>query len=42
MESLVHLEILDTDGHDLFVTGEGRPRADSLTDHLPILFELEL
>jgi hypothetical protein len=42
MESLVHLEIVDTDGKESLVTPEGRPRADSLTDHLPVLFELSL
>jgi hypothetical protein len=42
MDRLVHLEILDTDGEQSLVTDEGRPRSDALTDHLPILFELDL
>jgi endonuclease/exonuclease/phosphatase family metal-dependent hydrolase len=42
MEQLTHLEILAGDGIEEFVTAEGKPRGDLISDHLPILFELNL
>lgn len=39
---LDRLMILDTDGYDQLVTDLGRPRADSVSDHLPIVFRLAL
>jgi exonuclease III len=42
MEKLTHLEILASDGTEDFVTAEGKPRQDLISDHLPILFELNL
>jgi hypothetical protein len=42
MEQLTHLEILEGDGAEEFVTAEGRPRANLISDHLPIQFELNL
>ncbi len=42
MEQLTHLEILAGDGTEEFVTAEGKPRAGLISDHLPVLFELNL
>jgi exonuclease III len=42
MEQLTHLEILDSDGTEPFLTAEGKPRKDQISDHLPILLELNL
>ncbi|MBN9121635.1 MAG: hypothetical protein J0I06_21230 [Planctomycetes bacterium] len=42
MEQLTHLEILEGDGTEELVTAEGKPRANLMSDHLPILFELNL
>ena len=42
MEKLTHLEVLVSDGAEEFVTAEGKPRQDLISDHLPILFELNL
>ena len=42
MEQLTHLEILSGDGTEDFVTAEGRPRSDLISDHLPVSFELNL
>jgi hypothetical protein len=42
MEQLTHLEILASDGNEDFVTTEGKPRGNLISDHLPILFELNL
>jgi hypothetical protein len=42
MHSLAHLQILDSDGEIDLVTSQGRPRQDSLSDHLPIHFVLDV
>jgi len=42
MDHLTHLEILDSDGTEEFMTVEGKPRKELISDHLPILFELNL
>lgn len=42
MEQLTFLEILASDGSEEFVTAEGKPREALVSDHLPILFELNL
>ena len=42
MDGLQDLRILDHDGHDTLVTDAGRPRKDAVSDHLPLLFRLDL
>lgn len=42
MDSLRYLQILDSDGEATLVTKEGRPRKGSLSDHLPLFFELDI
>ncbi len=42
MDSLAELRILDSDGHGPLVTERGRPRSSTASDHLPILFRLDL
>ncbi|QJW97672.1 hypothetical protein FTUN_5249 [Frigoriglobus tundricola] len=41
-DQLTHLEILVGDGTEEFVTAENKPRGNLVSDHLPILFELNL
>ena len=36
------LEILTKDGEHSFLTAQGRPKSNSVSDHLPILFKLNL
>ncbi len=42
MDSLVRLAVLEDDGQESFLTNAGRPRKASLSDHLPVLFQLAL
>jgi hypothetical protein len=42
MDSLAELRILDSDGQGPLVTERGRPRSSTASDHLPILFRLDL
>jgi hypothetical protein len=42
MTTLTELRILDHDGTEPLVTGKGRPRSAELSDHLPVLFRLNL
>ncbi len=42
MNSLAELRILDSDGQGTLLTERGRPRASTASDHLPILFRLDL
>ena len=42
MDSLVELRIVDSDGQSSLVTERGRPRSSTASDHLPILFRLDL
>jgi hypothetical protein len=42
MDRLTYLEILAGDGTEDFVTSEGKPRGNLVSDHLPISFELHL
>jgi hypothetical protein len=43
MDLLSRVEVLDTDGEERLTTRQtGRPRRDLLSDHLPLLFELNL
>jgi len=41
-DSLTELRILDSDGPEQLVSNRGRPRDGELTDHLPILFRLDV
>jgi hypothetical protein len=42
MDSLTELRILDGDGQASLLTERGRPRSATASDHLPILFRLDL
>ncbi len=42
MEALTRHEILESDGTEDFVTAAGKPKTTSISDHLPIAFELDL
>jgi len=42
MDDLVELRILDTDGCTSLVTPKGYPRSAETSDHLPVLFRLNL
>lgn len=42
MNQLTLLEVLDGDGSELFVSDEGKPRANLVSDHLPIRFEIDM
>lgn len=42
MDRLTYLEVLAGDGVEPFVTPDGKPRADTISDHLPLAFELDL
>jgi hypothetical protein len=42
MDKLSHLEILDSDGQVSLLTRFGRPNRAVLSDHLPLLFRLDL
>jgi hypothetical protein len=42
VDSLSHVEILDGDGESTFVTKRGVPRKAVFSDHLPLLFRLNL
>jgi hypothetical protein len=42
MDQLTNLEILDGDGIETFASVEGKPRRVFFSDHLPVLFELNL
>jgi hypothetical protein len=42
MDSLTELRILDSDGERSLLTERGRPRSSTASDHLPILFRLDL
>lgn len=42
MDKLKDLEILDSDGVEPLVTSDGRPHKINASDHLPLLFRLEL
>ncbi|MDY3562097.1 hypothetical protein R5W23_003543 [Gemmata sp. JC673] len=42
MDQLTHLEIVEGDGAESFVSEEGKPRANVISDHLPIRFEINL
>lgn len=41
-DSLAELRILDSDGQRSLLTERGRPRSSTASDHLPILFRLDL
>lgn len=42
MEQLVRLEVLGTDGTESLTTNSGRPRSGFFSDHLPILFTMDV
>jgi hypothetical protein len=42
INSLTELRILDSDGQESLLTERGRPRSSTASDHLPILFRLDL
>jgi hypothetical protein len=42
MDALNELRILDEDGQDSLLTNRGHPRASDLSDHLPVLFRLDV
>jgi endonuclease/exonuclease/phosphatase (EEP) superfamily protein YafD len=42
MDALTDLRILDGDGQESLLTGRGRPRSAAASDHLPVLFRLDL
>ena len=42
MDSLTELRILDGDGQASLLSERGRPRSATASDHLPILFRLDL
>jgi hypothetical protein len=42
MDQLVRLDVLGSDGIEPLTTKSNRPRSTSLTDHLPILFTIEV
>jgi hypothetical protein len=42
MDALTELRIMNHDGQEPLVTDRGRPRSAEVSDHLPILFRLDL
>ena len=42
IQSLVRLEILESDGQDLLISRSGRPRREAISDHLPLSFDIML
>jgi hypothetical protein len=42
IDSLVTLEILDSDGSHSLLARDNAPDKDHLSDHLPIIFELDI
>jgi hypothetical protein len=40
MDQLRHLVVLVSDGTEAFVSREGKPRRDMVSDHLPIQFDM--
>ncbi len=42
MNTLIDLQILDTDGQTPLLTKTGKPRKSEVSDHLPILFRLDI
>jgi hypothetical protein len=42
MNTLTELQILDTDGQTSLLTKAGKPRKSEASDHLPILFRLDI
>lgn len=42
MDSLRALQILDSDGQTSLLTANGLPDAASGSDHLPLLFQIDL
>lgn len=42
MERLVDLRILETDGQHSFLAADGTPDKEHMSDHLPVLFRLNI